>query len=316
MVERGPVFARVKLRYTFTDRTAYEATVELNAGGEIAQIREEFNLSDGKAYPQPEQPGEDKTALYRYVLPKFDNPGGAMLWDWWGGTHGRVTAPNGYCLSLFQGLSPDSLEFYGRMLHKAAEAGDGGLKYAKDQRVISINAFMNWGDDECVAAGLYNSKESGAGEVVIMGLRPGQWLNPDLDPHPVNTLKQFTQTNNMWLEEAKSPDIWLRVPTCLGKRVYGIGVLSRQPGKDVNGKDAVVSGLLAKARFLGRTRVDDVKDWVLDYNEPAKYPRLLTKPGDVAALIQRTKNNALGNDNFHRSLIYLTRSHNRKPPAR
>lgn len=306
LLDKGPVMARVKLEYTFTDDTRYGAIVELSAGGEVALVKEEFNLSNGRAYEMPEQPGEDKTVKYRYVLPTFDNPGGAMLWDWWGGSQGRVTAPNGYLFSFHQGLAPDSLEFYGRMVHKAAEPGDGGLTYAEDQSVISINAFMNWGEDECVAAGLYNSKDNGAGEVVIMGLRPGQWINPDLDPHPIKTLKQFTQTGNLWLEKAKAPDIRLRVPTCLGKRIYGIGVLSRQPGKDVNGLEAVVSGLLAKTRFLGRTRVDDVKDWVLEYDEPAKYPRLLTKPGDVAALIQRTKNNAIVNDNFHRSLIYLT----------
>lgn len=306
LVEQGPVFARVQLRYTFTDNTAYTATVELNAGQEIAQVREEFNLSEGKAYEMPEQPGEDKTVKYRYVVPKFDNPGGAMLWDWWGGSHGRVTAPNGYQFAFYDGLAPDSLEWYGNMRHKAAEPGAGGLKYPDDQRVISINAWLNWGDDETMAVAAYNSKDLAAGQVCIMGLRPSQWLNPDLDPHPMKTLKQFTQTNNMWLERRATPELQLRVPTCLGKRMYGIGVMPRQQSKDAQGTVNTTSDLLHRVRALGRTRVDDVKDWVLDYDEPAVYPRLFTKPGDMATLLQRTKNNAIKNDNFHRCLIYLT----------
>ncbi len=32
-----------------------------------------------------------------------------------------------------------------------------------------------------------------------MALRPGDWVHPDLDPHPNKTLKQYVQTNNVVL---------------------------------------------------------------------------------------------------------------------
>ncbi|MHB9131386.1 MAG: hypothetical protein ACYDBB_09890 [Armatimonadota bacterium] len=321
VLERGPVFARIALQYDFTDQTAYRAIVELAEGQDIATVREEFNLSAGREYEMPEQPGP-QGQKYRYVLPKFTGEYGAMLWDWWGGSNGLVPSPNAYIFSFYHGMQPDSLEWfaehpYERMSHKAAAPGDGGLKYPNDQRIISINSYYNWGQDECTALGAYNSQTPAAGEVAVMGLRPSQWVHPDLDPHPVTTLNQFVQTNNLWLERRATPDLQLRVPTCLGKRMYGIAVLERKEvmAKDAAGKKVTqkISDLPQRFIRMGRTRLDEVKDWVTVYNEPANYPQMLCKPGDLPALLKRVQDNGVtsDNDSLNPAINYLA-----KPNAR
>jgi hypothetical protein len=308
LLENGPVFARVKLSYDFTDRTFYEAIVELNAGAEFAQIREEFNLSEGKAYAMPEQPGEDKTRLYRYVYPRFDNPGGANHWDWWGGTHGKVTAPNGYQFSVYEGLKPDRRE---GCASRGFEA-EPPLDFAHDRRLVNLNAWMNWGQDERVAIGAYNSANPAAGQVSVIGLRPSQWLHPDLDPSPSKTINHFVQANNLWLEQRATPDLFLRVPTCLGKRMYGLGVLPRRDEvrKDKDGKEETgsVSDLWLRHLRLGKVRLDDVKDWIVYWDEPGPFPRLSVKPGDLQGLKERVKNNGVERgDSLNPAVTYLAK---------
>ncbi len=303
----GSVFARVQLKYTFADDTCYQATVELSAGQDLAVVSEEFNLSQGKSYEMPEQPGTKPGDKFQYVLPHFTPPERGMLWDWWGGTHGRVPSPNCYNFAFYDGLKPDRCEWHGRMWHVLPnEQGthDTVIPYDKDYRLISINAFLNWGDDESLYFGAYNSK-AGNDEIAIVGLRPSLWVHPDLEPHPVKTLNQFTQTNNMWIERRQQPDLCLRVPTCLGKRVYGIGVLTRAPEQQPDGKTQITSNIMLRHVRFGRERLDEVKDWVLDYAETGKYPRLFVEPGDMARLRARAVGNHMEEDGFNYYLGYL-----------
>ena len=229
VVERGPVFARVLLEYDFAggeekgageDRLkaglrTYKARVELSAGQDVAIITEEFDLSRGKRYEMPELTGVKAGDLFEYVLPQFASKKAAMMWDWWSQTHGRVPSPNAYCFSLYGGLEPDSCEWSGRMYHEAAKPGDGGLAYGKDGRVISLNAYFQWGEDESYYFAAYNSKKPETA-LALIALRPGQWIHPDVNPHPVKTLVQYTQTNNLWIERRTAPDLFLRAPVGLG----------------------------------------------------------------------------------------------------
>ena len=180
----GPVFARVALKYLFADATSYEATVELSAGQDLAVVSEEFNMSQGKATRCPSSrgasPGTNSNSCCR-TLPRRI---AACCGIWWGSTHARVPSPNCYNFSFYQGLMPDRCEWYGRMWHVLPnEQGthDTAIPYDKDSRLISINAFLQWSDDESLYFGAYNA-QGGADEVAIVGLRPGQWVNPDLSP--------------------------------------------------------------------------------------------------------------------------------------
>lgn len=324
VLEEGPVFARVRLTYDFTDRTRYEAMVELSAGQDVAVISESFDLSSGESYEFPEvsQTGE----MHRYELPRFDPPEKAMLWEWWGGSHGRVPAPHAHYFSFFEGLEPDSCQWYGRMYHEAARPGDGGLGFERAGRVISLNAFFQWGDDESFYFGTYNSRRPEL-ELAIIALRPSQWLHATIEPSPQRILKQWTSTNNLWIERGTEPDLWLKAPTCLGRRVYGVGFLRRRPvqadsvdlraadqlrrivGATPVAKDGWDSEIMRRHIRLGRLRLDEIKDWVLDYPEPARYPRLVVPPGDLARM--QTRARALppaGNLHYQGDLMYLQES--------
>jgi len=291
LMERGPVFARAALKYDFAGDTRYTATVELSSGQDLAVIDEEFDLSRGKRLEMPELPGTKPGETFEYVLPRFDPPQRGMLWDWWGGTHGRVPSPDCYQFSFYDGLEPGRCQWHGRMYHLEPKTPQGtndtALHYDADGRVISINAFLNWGDDESLYFGAYHPDRPDV--LAVVGMRPSRWVHPDLEPHPIKTIHQMTQTNNLWIERRKDRDLLLRAPVGMGRRVYGIGVVQNREAIAKTGKRTVTADLLLRHVRYGRQRLDEIKDWVLDYVEPGKYPRLLVPPGDMARMQARAR---------------------------
>ncbi|MFI5379433.1 MAG: hypothetical protein ACHRHE_09060 [Tepidisphaerales bacterium] len=288
VTERGPVFARARLRYDFEGGRFYAATVELSAGQDMAIVSEEYNLSEGKTYPMSGVNGMKQEARYAYVRPTFDSPDKALIWDWWGQTHAVLPTPNAYCFSFGEGLRPDSAEFHGRSQYGNLREGDGGLTYDEDGRFAYVNAFPQWGDEETLYLGLYNSKDPGP-MLGIVGLHPSQWQHPDIAPHPDAIIKQYTQTTCLTFERRTSGEAFFRAPADLGKRVYGIGgmerTLARHVIPDRNGpwltpQPRWGSDLAQRHVRLGRLTLDTVKDWVLDYAETARYPRLFVPEGD------------------------------------
>ena len=288
LTEQGPVFARVKIRYEFEGGKSYAATVELSAGQDLAVLSEEYNLSEGERYPMSGVNGMKPDVQYAYVYPKFEPAERALIWDWWAQTMAVLPTPNAYCFSFSDGLAPDSAEFHGRSQYGNLKQGDGGLTYDKDGRFAYLNAFLQWGDEETLYLGLYNSERPGP-MLAIVGLQPSRWLHPDIDPHPDALLKQYVQTTCLTFERRKSGEAFFRAPVCLGKRVYGIGgmqrtltrhVLPERSGPKASEKRIWGSKLMLRHVRLGRLTLDTVKDWVLDYDEPARYPRLFVPEGD------------------------------------
>jgi hypothetical protein len=288
VIETGPVFAHARLHYDFERGKSYFATVELSAGQDIAVLIEEYNLSEGKRYPMTGSNGMKPDVLYGYVYPRFESPERALLWDWWAQTMAVLPTPNVYVFGFNEGLSPDSAEFYGRSMFGNLLEGDGGLRFDKDGRFAYINAYLQWGDEETLYLGLYNSKNP-APMLAVVALRPSQWLHPDIDPHPNALLKQYVQTTCLTFERRKSGEAFFRAPVCLGKRVYGIGGMERTLAKHVipdrggpklTEKEVWGSEIMSRHVRLGRLGLNTLKHWVLDYDEPAKYPRLYVPEGD------------------------------------
>ncbi|MHB9133749.1 MAG: hypothetical protein ACYDBB_22015 [Armatimonadota bacterium] len=280
LTDKGPVFARAKLRYDFEGGKFYAATVELNAGQDLAVVSEAYNLSEGKAYPMSGSNGMKPEMKYSYVPPKFDSPDQALIWDWWGQTMAVLPTFNAYHFSFGTELQADSAEFYGRSQYNNLLEGDGGLKYDKDGRFAYLNAFLQWGDEETLYLGLYNAKKPET-MLGMVTLSPSQWMHPDIDPHPDSLLKQYVQTTCITFERKKTGDVFFRAPADLGKRVYGIGGITRTNGKHLlnersgprlSDADAWGGDLMLRHVRLGRLRLQTVKDWVLDYNETAPLP--------------------------------------------
>ena len=278
ITDNGPVFARAKLRYDFEGGKFYAATVELNAGQDLAVVSEEYNLSEGQRYPMTGVDGMKPEERYAYVVPKFDNPDKALMWDWWGQTMAKLPTPNAYTFSFSEGLQPDSADFHGRSQYGNLSQGDGGLKYDKDGRFAYLNAYLQWGDEETLYLGLWNAKEP-AQQIAFVALRPSEWLHPDIDPHPSTILKQYVQTTCPTFERRTSGDVFLRAPVCLGKRVYGLGgvertlakqVLPERSGPVVSEKEQWGSNLMLRHIRLGSVELDRVRNWIVRYDETGK----------------------------------------------
>ena len=295
VTENGPVFARAKLRYDFEGDTCYAATVELNAGQDLAVVTEEYNLSAGRRYPMTGADGMQPDIRYAYVLPTFASLDKALMWDWWGQTHAKLPTPNAYCFSVSEGFQPDSADFHGRSQYGHLKQGDGGLTYDQDGRFAYLNAYLQWGDEETVYLGLWNAKEP-AQQLAFVGLRPNQWLHPDIDPHPSTILKQYVQTTCPTFQRRQSGAAYLRAPVCLGKRVYGVGgverklakqILPERRGPVVSEKEQWGSNLMLRQIRLGSVQLDTVREWTVRYDERAKYPRMYVPAGDRAVYESR-----------------------------
>lgn len=296
ITDNGPVFARAKIRYDFEGGKFYAATVELNAGQDLAVVTEEYNLSEGKRYPMTGVDGMTPEGRYAYVLPKFASPDKALMWDWWGQTMAKLPTPNTYRFTLSEGFQPDSADFAGRSQYGNLAQGDGGLKFDKDGRFAYLNSYLQWGDEETLYLGLWNAKEP-AQQLAIVGLRPSQWLHPDIDPHPSTILKQYVQTTCPTFERRKSGEVFMSAPVCLGKRVYGIGGVERTFGKQMVGErnsapqptkgDQWGSNLMLRHIRLGSVELDKVRNWTVWYDEKGKYPRMYVPEGDRARFESR-----------------------------
>jgi hypothetical protein len=286
----GPVLAQVRLRYDFEGGKHYAALVELAAEQDVAVFTEDYDLSDGKAYPMGGVDGMTPEGRYTYVLPRFDTPDKALMWDWWGQTMAVLPTPNAYCFSFYDGLKPDSADYAGRNNYGNLKQGDGGLTYEKDSRIAYLNAYLQWGDEEALYLGFWNTNQP-ARQLAFLGLRPSEWLHPDITPHPNVTLKQYVQTTCPTFHRRKSGDVFMSAPVCLGKRVYGVGGVERTFGRQdeptrggpvTTTNDVWGANLMLRHVRLGRLQLDDVRRWTLAYDEPSKYPRMFVPPGDRA----------------------------------
>jgi hypothetical protein len=286
----GPVFAQAKIRYDFEGGKSYSATIELNAGQDLAIVSEEYNLSEGKRYPMTGLDGMQADERYAYVLPTFPSADKALMWDWWSQTMAKLPTPNAYTFSFHDGLAPDSATFKGNSQYGHLAEGDGGLKYDKDGRFAYLNAYLQWGDEESLYLGFWNAKDP-AQQIAFVGLSPSEWVHPDIDPHPSTIIKQYVQTTCPSFERKTSGDVFMRAPVCLGKRVYALGgvertlakqVLPERNGPVVSDKEQWGSNLMLRHIRLGRAELDKVRHWVVRYDEPGKYPRMYVPAGDLA----------------------------------
>ena len=306
----GPVFARVRLSYTFagTDDKAslqtargcpppvYEAVVELYAGQDLAIVSEEYAVGAGRDIDAEGLLGFKEGETFRYVMPSFESPDKALIWDWWAGTQARLPIPDHYTFSLSENFAPDSATFRGYNKYKNVAEGDGGLTFDKDGRFLFINAYLQWGEEESQYLGLWN-QQAPSEQVAIVALRPADWLHPDIAPRPDRTIQQYTQTSCPRFLRSTGGKVWMEAPVGLGKRVYGIGGVERTfekhllaPQGDIikrSEEESWGSNLMLRHIRLGSVMLDEVKDWVLFYDEPGKYPRMYVEEGDYLRYVSR-----------------------------
>jgi hypothetical protein len=294
MVARGPVFAELQVTLRFEDARSYDATYRVIAGQEVVLVEEEFDLGD------PD----------RFVLPDY-GPRERLLWDWWGGTHGRADSPNNFLFSLYEdgAFTPTAARWRGHHStderlgspRKGSRTVNYALDFSKDRLDININSYLQWGHDEAIFYTAWNRQDP-RDAVAVIGIRPSRWIHPDIHPHKPPHINQFVQTNNIQVRTGEDPDLYLRAPVNRGRRAYALAALdAREEIPEDPGTFGRTGELLVK---YGHKPLNKIKDWVLQWDEPAPHPRLFCEPGDIEALRKRVESQA---EAFRRRYSYLYR---------
>jgi len=267
LVASGPVFASAKIRFTFENDRTYTAIYQVIAGQEVVLIEEEFDLGDPA----------------RFSLPDYDKRR-RLMWEMWGGTRGRYPSFHNLHFSLYQaGLFAPSKARWGGFSCTNPEKGAEPVNYhyeyspdyTKDRFDISINSHTEWGGDESIFYTTWDSRAS-TDAVSVVGIRPSKWVHPNLKlpDRPHQRIQQRTSTNDIGVWVTRKPGLYLRSPVNLGRRAYLLAALdaSSDLAKDLGAFDRT-GELLVK---YGSKPLDKVKNWVLEWEERGKYPRILS----------------------------------------
>lgn len=276
LIAAGPVFVEVQVHFDFVGNRHYTVTYRIVAGQEVVLIEEEFSLGDPK----------------RFSLPDYDERR-RLMWEMWAGTQGRYDSRNNLYFSLYQPdvFTPDTARWAGfsrTIPEKGAEpvgAQIGGhyeyrLDFAKERFDIAINAQTTWGADESTYYSTWDRRNP-IDAISIIGIRPSKWVHPNLGlkHRPHQRIQQHTGTNDIGLWVSNTPDLYLRAPVNMGRRAYLLATLEARTdlGKERGAFDRP-GELLVKH---GSKPLDKIKDWVLDWEEKAPYPRLSASAAQV-----------------------------------
>lgn len=312
VMEEGPVFVQVGFEFRFdgyrgAGEDVFRGHARLAAGQEVIEFVEEYALGD------PE--------VYRIWTP--ESRAEAILWDWW--QWRPHEAESNFCFSLYDGLQPTRARWYG---HNTTEPQkrtgrnpgldfetDYTIPYDEDRFEFSINSYHRGCPNQALSYMLWRDEDPQSDAVAVLGLRPTEWLNPDMLPHLSESIVHHTDTSDLRLYSTAAPDFILRAPLHLGRRVWGLATLQMpeagptrhaekpahvQALEEKNAKAAArrypapATWAPSQALFLrakhGNRPLDKIKDWTLRWDSTKPYPRLFVKPGeDIRTVLDRIR---------------------------
>ena len=295
IAEQGPVFVTVGFDYAFDGyrgegKDYYRGHVRIAARQELVEIVEEFAMGD--------------PAVYQIWKPKTRAE--EIEWDWW---QWRPHETNeNFCFSIYDGLKPTRARWFG---HNATipekrtgpHAGqrcemEYPLDYTQDRFDVSVNAYLRGCPDQGKSYIAWRGGDPASDAVGVIGLRAVEWLHPDMLPHLSRSIAHHTDTADLRIYAQKKPDLVVKAPLHLGKRVWGLVTLE-QP-EAIPTEDEVKDGKVVSPSFqrdstqalklqtkYGNRPLDKVKDWTLEWTSTKSYPSLFVKEGGLATVRQR-----------------------------
>lgn len=295
--ERGPVFVRVGFRYEFDGyrgegRDAYEGSVRIAARQELIGIEEEFSLGDPDTYR----------------IWKPESRADAIMWDWW--QWRPHEAESNFCFSIYGGLRPTKARWFGHNSSVPEKRTgrnptndfetDYRIDYGKNNFDISINAYLRGLTDQAKSYMTWRAGDADSDAVGIVGLRAVDWLNPDMVPHKSEAITHHTDTSDLRIYSLEEPDLVVKAPLHLGRRVWGILTLQMPeagPTEDVEKDGKVVkhafqrgpSRALRLQSKYGNRPLDKVKDWALAWESAKEYPSLFVRDGGLQKVLGRIR---------------------------
>jgi|GEM_PF-2568208 len=300
LAEKGPVFVKVAFEYRFDGyrgegQDIYKGHVRIARAQELIEFVEDYSLGDPKVYQiwKPKSRAEE------------------IMWDWW--QWRPHDAESNFCFSIYEGLQPTKARWYGhsatapekrtgRNPHLDFET-DYTLNYSADRFDFSINAYHRGCPDQALSYMAWRDKDPKSDAVGILGLRPTEWQHADMLPRNLKTLAHHTDTADLRIYANKKPDLVVKAPLHLGRRVWGLVAL-RMPeagptqdevkdGKVVKHASHTPSQALQLRSKYGNRSLDKIKDWCLEWESTRTYPSLFVKRGGLEAVLRRIRSSRI-----------------------
>ncbi|HOF87667.1 MAG TPA: hypothetical protein PLZ36_06125, partial [Armatimonadota bacterium] len=298
VLEEGPVFVTVGFRYAFdgyrgAGQDIYQGTVRIAARQELIEVRDSYALGDPKVYQ----------------LWKPKNRADEISWDWWAWR--PHDAESNFCFSLYDGLRPTKARWFG---HNATEPEkrtgpalmqldfetDYHLTYTKTHFEVDVTAYHGNCPDRALSYLVWRGEDPASDAVGVIGLRPAEWIHPDMLPRLSQSINQHTGTGGLRLYSTAAPDLILKTPLHLGRRVWGLVTL-RMPEAGLT-EDEVKDGTVVRYAAqrgssqalklrtkYGNRPLDKVKEWTLDWPAAKTYPALFITDGGLPAVLARIR---------------------------
>jgi hypothetical protein len=290
----GPLFAEAVVDYFAADARFYSVRVKVPIGEPVAIVKESFDL------PAPQDGPEDV---------QWTDPADG----------GRVPT---FCLGLSEGFDPDVLRVKGyttssgtnRWIRTLTRTTEGDLRVGTPdpQRLFCVTAHMSWWSDLGHYAAALRQGDGADGSVLgIMRLMPSHWFNPVGLQFWNDPQRGLYMAGNLGITGRRSWEVdgihdaevgteiysgtWdPTLPRDMGRRAWGIYVGTKDAMVSTNYAimDSPVNHLMIR---LGEFPLDKVRHWVLEWKDSGeRYPRLLNRPEEAAAVAARIRNRKPG----------------------
>ncbi len=218
-----------------------------------------------------------------------------------------------FCFSLYAGLQPDTVRWYGRYYDQEFNPTGAVIDYdnmqeavfpvdyGKAQRLLRLHGLFAWWPQAAQEFGAYRAADPQGDLVAFFPERPGHWRNPTV----------------LFLESTKGPDLVVKAPIrqptsewtvdgidylspygtgttypgvvrSQGVREWGMLVTRADQAIPAN-DDFTQSGIRKAWTKYGQNPLDKIKDWTLEWPDPGAeaYPRGAITRADLPALRER-----------------------------
>lgn len=296
VIDEGPVFVKIGFEYRFDGFRSqggdvYRGHVRIAAAQELIEFVEEFSLGDPKVYQiwKPKSRAEE------------------IMWDWW--QWRPHEAHHNLCFSIYDGLKPTKARWYGHnssIPEKRTGRNPGldfetdyQLDYGSDRFGIAVNSYHRGCPDQALSYMAWRDNDPQSDVIAVIGLRPTEWQHPDMVPHLMKAIVHHTDTACLRIHAQKKPDLVVKAPLHLGRRVWGLTTLKMpeagptapemKDGKVIRQPFQKPSQALQLRSKYGNRPLDKIKDWVLEWQSTKTYPSLFVKRGGLDAVLQRIR---------------------------
>ncbi len=220
-----------------------------------------------------------------------------------------------FCFSLYEGLQPDTVRWFGRYYDKEFNPTGAVIDYAKmqeavfpvdygkAQRLLRLHGLFAWWPQAAQHYGAYRAGDPQSDLIALFPERPGHWRNPTVlslestrGPDlvvkaPIRQPVQDWVTDGVdYLSPYNTGTVYPGTPRNQGVREWGM-LVTRAEQAIAAGDDFTQSGIRKAWTKYGQNPLDKIKDWTLEWPDPGAeaYPRGAITRAELPALRERAE---------------------------